>query len=362
MTAAESRVRVVSSASRPRLAYSDLGSAYASIGAERDWTVEGAIEGSPLIVLAGPEKRGKSWILADLARAVATGGKWVGAFEAKVTGDVVIIDGENGPGETSRRLARVARGAGLDPAEIFARVRHYSEGDLFLDHENEPLGALLRDVRENPPALIIVDPFRNFLGGADENSAADVIEAFRLLSTIRDAAHAPLIAAHHLNRSGTMSGSRAMKTRVDLFIEGSDEDQPSYSTIGRKLRTGDAIATPFRVEIVHEHDDDDTIATTRLRCRFQGENHSRDAISKTARRLLNALKSIEEPISATKLGTASGVTNGETRKRGLSELRGAGLATSADGKWSVSKREAWAETVEAMSADKKGDQDASHPY
>lgn len=357
---AASHVRVVASSTRRRLDYSDLAAAYETIGRDRDWTIEGAIERTPIMVLAGAEKRGKSWMLADLVRVVTMGGKWLGAFESRVRGDAVVIESEYHAPEYARRLARLARGAGQDPREMFRRVRHYSAGDIFLDHDNEALAKLLHDVRDEPPALIVIDPLRNFLGG-EENSATDIIEAMRLIATIRDAANAPIALAHHLNKGGTMSGSRALKTRADLFIEGTDEEEPSYSAIGRTIRTDDAIAKPFRVQIVHEDDGNDTIAATRMRCRFQGENRTREGLSTTARKLLATLKSANEPITSNRLGTLTN-TNGKVRGRALEELRSSGVATCTEGKWSVSKAERWNEFVEESGAEDDGGQDADAVY
>ena len=68
-----------------------------------------------------------------------------------------------------------------------------------------------------------------------------------------------------------MSGSRAYRAHADLLIDGSDGDEPTYSADGRTLRRADAIAQPFHVAIAHEHDEDDSLATTTLTARLQGE-------------------------------------------------------------------------------------------
>lgn len=62
-----------------------------------------------------------------------------------------------------------------------------------------------------------------------------------------------------------VSGSRAITTRADLIIEGSDTKIPRYSAKGRTIRPAiDPIATPFCIELDHSDDEDDTRAATRL--------------------------------------------------------------------------------------------------
>lgn len=82
---------------------------------------------------------------------------------------------------------------------------------------------------------------------------------------LRDAARCPVLALHHLNKSGGFTGNRAITTRADLIIEGSDDEKPEYETRGRQLRARiDPIAQPFTISVEHENDDDDTMAATRI--------------------------------------------------------------------------------------------------
>lgn len=117
--------------------FTDLGAALADVGAERRWLFAGAVEGAPIVVWAGPEKRDKSWAMIDAAVALATGGKWLGAFACERPGPTVYLDGEYGPHEFVRRLARICRGRGVEPAAVIPRVRHYYSRDLSLTNENE---------------------------------------------------------------------------------------------------------------------------------------------------------------------------------------------------------------------------------
>ncbi len=331
------------------VAYSDLLAALDGLTSERAWSLEGAWEGAPIVVMAAPEKALKSWAECDLARAVITGDTWLGAFNAVSTGDVVFIEDENGAAEIARRVARLARGTGQDPREILPRLRHYYATDVFLSKDCEALTRILQDCKEDPPAQIIMGPFRNLVDG-DENSNTDVIRAFNILARIRDVAGCAVFLDHHLNKSGQMTGARAMKTRSDLFLEGSDEDVPRYAVRGRTVRTKDRIAKPFVITIEHENDDDDTVAKTLLRARFEGEKGA-PLLSSTAKAFLAVLRKLDAPASMSKLRGFTG-TNGTHAPKALEELRKAGLAQNDNGRWSLSKKQKWSDTVEGMAADR----------
>lgn len=316
--------------------YTDLARAYEEVGSERQWTVEGAIEGCPVVLLVGPEKRGKSWMLADLAVAMATGTKWLGAFSATEQGRVLVLDGEYGPWEYARRIARLARGRGLDPAEAFAKIDYVFAGQFLLTWESELYQRVFKDVKKSQPSMVILDPLRNFLSG-DENSTTDAVASFKYLVGLRQ--NCPVVVAHHLNKAGAMSGARAFKTRADMVIEGTDEEQPWFTTIGRGVRSGDPIGKRFTVRMEHEHDDDDRIACTRLRLRFEGDSAPRSEMSIPARRLLEELRKRSEPASANSLGKAANVLGGSVRSRALRELADLGLAVLKGEKWEVSTGE-----------------------
>lgn len=315
--------------------YVDLLDSLDQLDGTRDWVVDGAIESNPIVVLSGPEKRGKSWMLVDLATSVASATPWLNTFPVPRAGNVVVVDGEYGALEWARRAKRVCAARGLDVKDVFPNIRYYRGAFGFmLDVKNGPLQELVGDLKRDGADLIIVDPFRNFLEG-DENSATDVLKAMRVLASLRGTGGCPVVCAAHLNKSGGLSGSRAIRTRADVLIEGSDEEQPWFSTTGRTLRAADAISKRFTVQLSHENDHDDRIASTTLRLRFEGETSSKASLSKPAMKMLAALKQRTSPTSANQLGKECGIQGGSARSRALRELEAASLARCAAGKWSL---------------------------
>lgn len=243
----------------------------------RDWIVEGVIEDDPIIVFTGPEKRWKSWIGVDLAVAMATGGKWLGEFQVTEPGDVIVVDVEYGKNEWTRRMKRVCAARGVDPRRVLDRIRYFDGryGFMLSAAQSPEYVQLVNDVKHAPPALIIIDPLRNVLDG-DENSAKDIIAAMKLANTLRCLGGCPVFIAHHLNRSGKMAGSRAIRSRADLLFDGSDKPQPWYTATGRTIRSSDPIAKPFTVKVEHENDGNDSIAKTLLRVEWSKGEESPD--------------------------------------------------------------------------------------
>ena len=304
--------------------WSDLLDAFDNVGKERPWFAEGAIEGCPIIMFAGPEKSHKSWTAMQLAVATVLGGKWLGRFQIMRPGPVVYLDGEYGPHEFVRRIARIARGMSADPREVLRQIRHLYSTSLVLKVGDPELVRVGKQIQEHKPALIVLDPLRNHLNG-DENSAPVILEANKCLSMMRGSGGCPVLALHHLNKSGSFTGNRAITTRADLIIEGTDGETPSYTTRGRTVRQmTDPIAQPFTIAASHEHDDDDTIATTRIACSAaSGAATLPPDVSEFGGKILAVLKKHEDPRTKSYIATAVGRSNGdtETELRRLKDAR-----------------------------------------
>jgi hypothetical protein len=329
-----SRCGVDQIAAEENAIFSDLVTAYETAGEARDWFADGAIEGSPLTVIAGPEKWGKSWTLMDLAVSAVTGSRWLGAFEVKRTGEPWYFDCEYGEHEFARRIARIARAKGIDPRDVLPRIRHVWSPGFQLSTENGLCRRSFELAKRTKPNLVVMDPWRDIIVG-DENSALDTIEGMRVAAIFREHAGCPVVIAHHLNREGTPSGSRSLKGRADLYFAGTDEEQPWFTTIGRTIRHSDPIAKRFTIPIEHTDDDDNTIATTRLGLRFEGDTVAKHSITKSATRVIDVLRRSHAPMTCGAIREALHM-NGPTATTALYELRDAGLVQVRNSKWSAS--------------------------
>lgn len=301
--------------------------------AERDWFAEGAIEGACLVVWGGPEKTGKSWILGDLIVATVTGGKWLHRFQLSRAGRVMLLETENQPRETNRRLRRLARAHGANPDEVIAGVDYYGQ---YLHLDDDEMSNHVRELERafrqfEHPALIVIDPLRGHMLG-NEDSAADIRKVVEGANRLRQITPAPVVIAHHLNKSGGLSGSRALSTGMDLIITGTDGEQPEYNAVGRRIRDNDPIANPFVIDIEHENDDDDTAARTFCRARFKSERATPAAeIGRPARRLLDLIKKSKDGVTHTEMRNVLKL-NGPARTKAIQQLVDKGLIVQRDGR------------------------------
>ena len=324
--------------------------------ARRDWFIEGLFEGNQIVLVIAKEKSGKSWLMHDMAVSVASGEAFLDRFPVRRPGPVVLLDAEYGPHETSRRIIRLARAHGRDAIEladdidyVYARGWTLKQGAETDDDGNRKrsFGDAQRLARElsnmrragDPgPALVIIDPLRNFLAG-NENDAECIGDFFRGLELLRDVARCPIVVCHHLNKSGSFSGSRALMSRADLILEGTDEDQPWYSATGRTIRRNDAIAERFTIAIEHEDDDDDSKAKTFVRVRFASEAKTKSELRSATRKVLAIVKE-HGPISQNSIREHSRPQmSGRTVKDCLSELEKLGYVEQGKGGWEASTAE-----------------------
>lgn len=315
----------------------DLSESLNELGSERQWFAEGVIEGiTPLVMLVGPEKSGKSWALTDLIVSTIAGGDWLGAFPVRRTGHVLLVEAEQGTHETARRIARVARGRGLKPADVIRGVRYVSRYWQLDALDADEMRALARHNKDNgTPALVAIDPLRGTMLG-DENSAKDVLGALEGAAQIGRICSAPAVLAHHVNKLGAASGSRALATRPDLILTGTDTTRPRYTAVGRRIRRNDPIAEQrgFFIDVDHgEHDEDDTRATTVVKAVFGTDANELPVVRPAlTQRVLEMLGRSTQPLTKRQLRDELRASNRHVTDA-LDALKTAGSVQEIDQRW-----------------------------
>ena len=187
-------------------------------------------EGETMNVIASP-KTGKSWLVLDLAIAVATGRPWLGRF-ATVAGDVLIIDNEL-HGETSaNRIPRVAKARGIGTDEfadsVFIRNLRGGLQDIVT------LGTFFRAIEPGRFRLIVLDAFYRFLpAGTDENANADMASLYNHIDRYAADLGCAFVLIHHSSKGnqsgksvtdvGAGAGSQSRATDAHLVLRPHEE-------------------------------------------------------------------------------------------------------------------------------------------
>lgn len=163
-----------------------------------------------LSVLAGHPGLGKSLVTMDLAAHVSTGRKWVDGSPCPL-GSVVLVSGEDDPGDTLRPRLDAA---GADVSRVhYLRAVYDMEGERGFTLADVPaLSALLHRMQDC--RLIVIDPVSAYLAGVDSHKNADVRALLAPLAQMAGDHGVAIICVSHLNKGqgeaiGRITGSLA---------------------------------------------------------------------------------------------------------------------------------------------------------
>ena len=199
-------------------------------------------EGETMNLIASP-KTGKSWLVLDLAIAVATGRPWLGRFPT-VAGDVLIIDNEL-HGETSaNRIPKVAKARGLGTDEFADRVFIRNlRGGL---QDIVSLGPYFRAIERGRFRLIVLDAFYRFLpAGMDENANADMASLYNHIDRYAADLGCAFVLIHHSSKGnqsgksvtdvGAGAGSQSRATDAHLVLR--QHEEPDVVVLDAAVRS-----------------------------------------------------------------------------------------------------------------------------
>ena len=158
--------------------------------------------------IIAPPKTGKSWLVTDLAAAVATGSPWFG-YPCE-QGKVLIIDNELHPETSANRIPKVINARNY-PMNIVQR-------NLFVENQRGFLRSIydlksrLEEIKAHGFKLIIIDAFyRAMPSGMEENDNAKMAEIYNRLDSYAAELNCAFVLIHH-----TSKGNQANKSVTDV--------------------------------------------------------------------------------------------------------------------------------------------------
>ena len=161
------------------------------------WVVPGLIPAGGLIVLAGPQKAGKSTFAMDLAVAVAQGQPVLG--RPVLAGPTLYVLEEGTAAGVADRYRRILVRRGM-PAQTHVVVRAGIRTD-----ESKRWRALRAEIERLQPVLVVLDPLVK-LHGADENVAGDMSRVMSAIQALTRAGCA-VVLVHHTVKHAAESGA-----------------------------------------------------------------------------------------------------------------------------------------------------------
>lgn len=184
--------------------------------------VEGVLRQGHKMLVAGPSKAGKSWLLVELARAIATGGEWLGKRCRR--GHVLYVNLEIDSASFLHRVDAVDAALGRMDADSARRLHVLNlRGRARSISELAP--SIVRKVQllGEPVSAIVIDPLYKVMGGADENAAGDVAQFMNAFDRIAEEVGCSMVYCHHFSK-GAQDGKRSLDMASGSGVFGRDPD------------------------------------------------------------------------------------------------------------------------------------------
>jgi regulatory protein RepA len=150
---------------------------------------------------------GKTMAVLQLAISVATGRKWLGAFDVIKRGKVLLVTGQDDPKYLCKRLRRIAKSMVLDDREIDLVGKNVSilpllagaEKDLLDDSHNPTVVAtqIQEFVRGSDFDLIVLDPGCRFMGKHAEKDNYAATRFVQVLTSLALSHNKPTVLFTH---------------------------------------------------------------------------------------------------------------------------------------------------------------------
>jgi hypothetical protein len=134
--------------------------------------IDGIIRQGEKMVVGGPSKARKTWLLMNLAVSVASGTDWIGFSTRKAR--LLFVNFELSEPTFKSRLTQIAKTKGLDPKTALDRLDVLHLRGFKADDPGVIIDKIIEQARFRKYGAIILDPTYKMLGSREENNAKDM--------------------------------------------------------------------------------------------------------------------------------------------------------------------------------------------
>lgn len=193
--------------------------------------IQGLLRRGETMNIIAPPKTGKSWLVLGLAMAVATGRKWLGAFDT-VASDVLIIDNELHLQTLAHRIPQVAEALCIGLDEIAETIHlHSLRGQL---RDIFALREYFDGIEPGRFGLIVLDAMYRFMPREmDENDNGTMAGIYNHIDALADRLACSFVLIHHATKGnqsakavtdvGAGAGSQSRATDTHLVLRPHEE-------------------------------------------------------------------------------------------------------------------------------------------
>jgi len=231
------------------------------------WAIDGLVVENGIGLVSGEGGVGKSYILMELALALACGRPLFQNFPVTRPYKVLYVDQEMPEFASRARLGRMMRGVGLTEATVpIERLLVGYNGRLRLDNSGWTSG--LRDfVSAYGIEFVLVDSLARTLQGP-ENDATTANNFFRAVSPMLQANGCGLVLLSHLRKrqldesmndpGQRLRGHSAWRDIIDFHmgVDASKCPKDTLDIVPEKSRHGDEVQATFRIKFEHDNRED----------------------------------------------------------------------------------------------------------
>ena len=157
--------------------------------------IHGLLHRGHKMLVYGPAKAGKSYLVADLAVAITSGGEWLD--HKCEQGNVFICDIENGAAETYKRIEQICQNRSISKDCMnhitVTNMNGYTETTSFVN-------AMIENAQPDLYSAIIIDSVYNFLNGR-ESQSEDVDHFMKEMDRLVTTLKASIILCHHVKKA-----------------------------------------------------------------------------------------------------------------------------------------------------------------
>ena len=180
--------------------------------------IEGILRKGHKMLISGSSKAGKSFLLMELAIAIAEGGSWLG-FRC-TQGKVLYINLEIDPSSCINRFFKIYESLGIQSCRMDNIVIWNLRGHAIPLDKLVP--RLVHRIQNQQYAAVVVDPIYKVISG-DENNASDMAKFVNCFDRICDETGSAVIYCHHHSK-GAQGAKKAMDRASGSGVFARDPD------------------------------------------------------------------------------------------------------------------------------------------
>jgi len=180
-----------------------------------DWEFDQLFATRAKILISAEPKTGKTYFTYQMTMSKLFGIPFLGKFDVRKTGPIMVIAGEDDPRETAIRYDRIQRATGVN---LVAKNRDFhlwpAIGFKFnnLDH----LDGLCRYIEDHKIKFVVADPLARLMYG-DESKQYVMSEVIENINKLMDVTDATFALVHHMNKT------TQNETRIHNRVRGSSD-------------------------------------------------------------------------------------------------------------------------------------------